>query len=111
VLAYLVSVGLIGLLIFAATVGRTMVDVIRVQLWAVGATGAALASMLVLVVVNGMTSDILAEPHTGFAVLYLVAAVALARLHAPARRGPSYALDADADAVVALGDVASGSGP
>jgi hypothetical protein len=91
VLAYLVTAGVVGVLIFVATVGRTAVDVIRVRLWGAGASGAALASVLVLVVVNGMTSDILAEPHTGFAILYLVAAVALAALHVPLRRGPAYA--------------------
>lgn len=92
-LAYLVTAGLVGVLIFAATVGRTVVDVIRVKLWGAGASGAALASVLVLVVVNGMTSDILAEPHTGFAILYLVAAVALAALHAPVPGARSYAPD------------------
>jgi O-antigen ligase len=107
VLAYLVSVGLVGLLIFTATVGRTIVDVVRGQLWAAGLAGSALASMLVLVVVNGMTSDILAEPHTGFAVLYFVAAVALAHLHAPVQGGPSYA----SEEALTLGDGAAGSGP
>ncbi len=108
VLAYLLSGGVIGLLIFAATVGRTVVDVIRVRMWALGAAGAALASTLVLVVVNGMTSDILAEPHTGFAILYLVGAVALARLHEPrAHAEGAYTVEAEA----ALDDARTGSGP
>ncbi|MGH9275788.1 MAG: O-antigen ligase family protein [Acidimicrobiales bacterium] len=107
VLAFLVSAGLVGVLIFVATLGRTVVDVIRVRMWALGAAGAALASMLVLVVVNGMTSDILAEPHTGFAILYLVAAVALARLQEPVRHAHPYT----SDGALTFDDAGTGSGP
>lgn len=80
VLAVLVSTGVVGVVILLGTIGRAAVDVVRARLWGAGAAGAALACLAVLAVADGMTADILAEPHVGYSLLLLVGAFSLARL-------------------------------
>jgi O-antigen ligase len=77
VLSLLVSVGLVGVALLLATLGWTILHLAAGKAWATSTTGVALIPLLVLVVVNGMATDILAEPTIGFVVLNLVAVVAL----------------------------------
>ena len=83
VLSLLVSVGLVGVVLLLGTLAWTAGNLVRGKGWATSTTGVALVPLLVLVVVNGMATDILAEPTIGFVVLNLVATVAL--VHRPDR--------------------------
>lgn len=78
ILAFLVGVGLIGVVLFGITVGYTIRAVMAGGLLRNPDTGVALVSLLGVMLLNGLATDTLAEPATGFAVLYLVAALAIA---------------------------------
>lgn len=89
ILAFLVTAGLIGVLLFAVIVIRVTRDLLVSRTWAASSTGIAVTSIFVLVLTNGLATDILAEPTLGLAVLNLVAAVAAVNgLHRQPRSRP-----------------------
>lgn len=94
VLSLLVSVGLIGVGLLAVVLVTTAQDLFRGRAWARLPVGITLVALLVLMFVNGMATDVLAEPNLGFAVLNLVAVTSMARHEqwaAAAAAPPAYA--------------------
>jgi hypothetical protein len=72
VLSLLVSVGLVGVLALVVLVVGAARDLVRSR--RSPADQLMLASVLILVLANGVATDVLAEPNIGFAVVALVAA-------------------------------------
>jgi hypothetical protein len=75
VLSLLVSVGVIGVALLLAVVVFAARNIIVGRTWTTSANGVTITALFVLVLLNGVATDILAEPNIGFAVVNLVAAV------------------------------------
>jgi O-antigen ligase len=77
-LAVLVATGLIGMFLFLATLVLITRNMVSARLWEQAPTGLTLTLLYVVVLLNAVVADSLAEPTLGFAMLYLIAAVAAA---------------------------------
>jgi O-antigen ligase len=77
ILALLVSVGLVGIGLFVVLLVGTVRGIAVGRVPSTARDGIAVASILVAVLVNGLASDVLAEPNIGFAIVALVAAVGI----------------------------------
>ena len=75
-LAALVATGLIGMFLFVVTLVLITRDIARARLWEQAPTGLTLTLLYVVILLNAVVADSLAEPTLGFAMLYLIAAVA-----------------------------------
>lgn len=76
-LAILVSCGIVGLVFFVGLIGRLVLDVVRTRLWMNTELGVVMVSLLGVVLLNGLTTDTLAEPTLGYCALHLIAAYAI----------------------------------
>ncbi len=80
-LGTLVGLGVVGALLLLAAVGSAALRLWRREL-ATTDGGIALLVLLAYAVVAAATSDDLAQPHLGLAILFIATAVAAGRLHA-----------------------------
>lgn len=85
-LAYLVSLGLIGVGLFLFSVIATGRSLVQGRLWAERETGVPMTALLVIVALNAVATDVMAEPTIGYAVLSMTAAFGI--VAGVARREP-----------------------
>lgn len=81
-LAWLVSGGVVALVLFVALAARTLGDLRRARV-VHRPYGLTIVGFLTVIGINGLASDAMAEPTMGFGGLLLVAAVARAMVHTP----------------------------
>lgn len=74
-LGTLVSLGLVGVVIVVAAIGRALVLLVRTGMLGSSA-GRTLLGAFIYTIVAGVSSDALAEPHAGLALLFLVSGAA-----------------------------------
>jgi hypothetical protein len=82
-LAALVSLGVIGLCVFVVVLAVTARDLSFGRVWSRSATGMTLTLLFALVLIHGVVADNLVIPNFDFAVLYLIAAVAMVQRWVP----------------------------
>lgn len=77
VLAFLVSLGVVGVALLIGLVLAIGLRLLSRRAWAVTDHGTTMLALLVLLIVNGMATDILAEPTIGYVLLNLIAVYAV----------------------------------
>ena len=90
VLALLVSGGLVAVFLLLVTLVWSAAMLLRTGPWLSGPTGVLAISLAAVVLVNGLATDIVAEPKIGLVVVFLVAACAAA-IHEGRWRGAVHA--------------------
>jgi hypothetical protein len=75
ILSLLVSVGVVGVALLLVVILYTTRNIVVGRTWTTSANGVTITALFVIVLLNGVATDILAEPNIGFAVVNLVTAV------------------------------------
>ncbi len=75
ILSLLVSVGVVGVALLLVVIAHTARNILIGRTWTTSANGVTIVALFAIVLLNGIATDILAEPNIGFAIVNLVTAV------------------------------------